>query len=128
MCFVFFVVANTKDSGKWKGAPCLACCKARKNKTGGDFAKAVIVGETCEFVELRGVVCCDLACPEGTPKDCGVEDVNCGVVDGTFGRVTYSEGYRQSHRQESNLVGGGWRQCVSEGGGGGDVAYRECGS
>ena len=70
--FVFFVFANTKDSGKWQGTPCLACCEARKNEIGGDFAEAVIVSKTCEFVELRGVVRCDLACPEGTIQDCSV--------------------------------------------------------
>ena len=52
VCFVFFVVTNTKDLGKWQGTPCLACCEARKNETGGDFAEAVIVSKTCEFVEL----------------------------------------------------------------------------
>ena len=69
----------------------MACCEARENETGGDFAEAVISSKMRKFVELRGVVSCDLTCPEGTTRYCGVEYVGCGVVDGALGRVTYSE-------------------------------------
>ena len=70
----------------------MACCEARENETGGDFAEAVIGGKTREFVGLCGVVCCDLACQEGTTRYGGVEYVGCGVIDGALGRVSYSEG------------------------------------
>ena len=59
---------------------------------GGDLSEAVIVGKTCEFVELNGVICCDMACPKGATKDGGVKDVTCGIIDGTFNSVAYSEG------------------------------------
>ncbi len=95
---------------------------------GGNFAKAVIVGKMCEFVELRGVISCDLACPEGAPRNGCVKDVDCGFVDGTFGHIAFSKGYRQSHQQEENLVGGGGRQCVSECGCVGNFACLEGGS
>ena len=57
------------------------------------LSKAIIVGVMCEFVNLCGVIHCDIACLEGATRDGGIKDVDCGIVDGAFGSVAYPEGY-----------------------------------
>ena len=44
-----------------------------------------------EFVVLRGVKCHDAACPEGTTRDDGAQDIKCGVCDSAFGGVIHDE-------------------------------------
>ena len=58
-----------------------------KNETGGDLAEAVSGGNVYTFVVLDGIECNDMAYPESTTRDGGVEDAKHSCSDGAFGGI-----------------------------------------
>ena len=99
--------------------------EAREDEAVRDFAHAFCRAAN-ELIVASFVVGEDAACPEGTVRDRGVEDVHGGLGDCAFGGVRDAVRDRQRERNVDRLVGGAFLEV--EGGGTRDVGCREGGA
>ena len=99
--------------------------EAREDEAVRDLAYAFCRAAN-KLVVASFVVGEETACPEGTVRDRGFEDVHCGLGDCTFGGVGNAVRDRQRERNVYRLVGGAFLEI--EGGGTRDVGCREGGA